>query len=165
MQDAVATAHPVTMAVRVLRQHGVLFEPLLYTWELRGGTRTSSRELGVPEHAVIKTLIFEDDRKQPLCVLMHGDREVSAKTLARLLQKKSVAPCTPEVADRHSGYQVGGTSPFGLKRAMPIYVEKSVLELPRVYINGGARGFLVAIEPKVIEQVLGATPVEVAIER
>jgi Cys-tRNA(Pro) deacylase len=157
--------YPVTAAVRVLRQHGVAFEPLLYTYEARGGTRVSSRELGVPEHAVIKTLIFEDERKQPLCVLMHGDREVSAKNLARQLDKKSVGPCAPEVADRHSGYQVGGTSPFGLKRALPVYVERSILELSRIYINGGARGFLVALEPRVLENVLHAVPVDVAIER
>lgn len=160
-----STSYPVTAAVRVLRQHGVTFEPRLYAYEPRGGTRVSSRELGVPEHAVIKTLIFEDEHKQPLCVLMHGDREVSAKNLARLLGKKSVTPCAPEAADRHSGYQVGGTSPFGLKRKMPIYVERSVLGLPRIYINGGARGFLVAIEPRVLERVLAAVPVDVAIAR
>jgi len=157
--------HPVTMAVRVLRQHAVSFEPCLYDWEPRGGTRVSARELGVSEHEVVKTLIFEDERKQPLCVLMHGDREVSAKNLARQLSKKSVAPCLPEVADRHSGYQVGGTSPFGLKRAMPIYVERSILAIPRIYINGGARGFLVAIDPGALVSVLRATPVDVAIER
>jgi Cys-tRNA(Pro) deacylase len=151
------------MAVRVLRQHGVTFTPHLYAWEPRGGTRASSEQLGVDEHAVIKTLIFEDERKQPLCILMHGDREVSAKNLARALGKKSVGPCTPEVADRHSGYQVGGTSPFGLKRAMPIYVERSILELSRIYINGGARGFLVSISPVDLERVLKPTGVSVAI--
>lgn len=156
--------YPVTMAVRVLRQHTVPFEPHLYTWEPRGGTRVSARELGVSEHEVVKTLIFEDEKKQPLCVLMHGDREVSSKNLARQLSKKSVAPCAPEVADRHSGYQVGGTSPFGLKRPMPIYVERSILELPRIYINGGARGFLVALEPGVLVSVLRASAVDVAIE-
>lgn len=160
-----APCYPVTMAIRALRQHGVVFEPMLYDYEPRGGTRVSARELGVDEHAVIKTLIFEDERKQPLCILMHGDREVSGKNLARVLGKKSVAPCAPDVADRHSGYQVGGTSPFGLKRAMPVYVERSVLDLPRIYVNGGARGFLVAIEPRVLTLVLKATPVEVAIER
>jgi Cys-tRNA(Pro) deacylase len=157
--------HPVTMAVRVLRQHAVSFEPCLYAWEPRGGTRVSARELGVSEHDVVKTLIFEDEKKQPFCVLMHGDREVSAKNLARQLSKKSVAPCLPEVADRHSGYQVGGTSPFGLKRAMPIYVERSILAIPRIYINGGARGFLVAIDPGALVSVLRATAVDVAIER
>ena len=157
--------HPVTMAVRVLRLHAVSFVPCLYAWEPRGGTRVSARELGVSEHDVVKTLIFEDENKQPLCVLMHGDREVSAKNLARQLSRKSVAPCLPEVADRHSGYQVGGTSPFGLKRAMPIYVERSILAIPRIYINGGARGFLVAIDPGALVSVLRATAVDVAIER
>ena len=158
-----ATDHPVTMAVRVLRQHGVQFEPHLYAWEPRGGTRASAEQLRVDEHLVIKTLIFEDERKQPLCILMHGDKEVSAKNLARTLQKKSVGPCAPEVADRHSGYQVGGTSPFGLKRSMPVYVERSILALARVYINGGARGFLVALAPSDLTRVLKPTPVDVAI--
>lgn len=159
-----AKSYPVTMAIRVLRQQGVAFEPLLYDYEPRGGTRASARALGVPEHAVVKTLIFEDEDKHPLCVLMHGDREVSEKNLARQLGKKKVAPCAPEVANRHSGYQVGGTSPFGVKRAMPVYVESSVLGLDRIYINGGARGFLVAIEPSALTRVLGATPVDVAID-
>jgi Cys-tRNA(Pro) deacylase len=151
------------MAVRVLRQHDVAFEPHLYAWEPRGGTRASAEHLRVDEHLVIKTLIFEDERKQPLCILMHGDKEVSAKNLARTLGKKSVGPCSPEVADRHSGYQVGGTSPFGLKRPMPVYVERSVLDLPRIYINGGARGFLVAIAPSDLVRVLKPTPVDVGI--
>lgn len=125
--------------------------------------RASAQHLGVDEHLVIKTLIFEDERKQPLCILMHGDKEVSAKNLARALGTKSVGPCVPEVADRHSGYQVGGTSPFGLKRAMPVYVERSILELSRLYINGGARGFLVAIAPSDLVRVLKPTPVDVAI--
>jgi Cys-tRNA(Pro) deacylase len=151
------------MAIRVLRQHQVSFEPHLYTWEARGGTRASAEHLNVDEHVVIKTLIFEDEKKQPLCVLMHGDKEVSAKNLARTLSKKSVAPCIPDVADRHSGYQVGGTSPFGLKRAMPVYVEASILELPRVYINGGARGFLVSLAPADLARVLKPTAVDVAV--
>lgn len=158
-----AVNYPVTNAVRVLRQQGVRFEPRLYTYEPRGGTRVSARELGVPEHQVVKTLIFEDEQKKPLCILMHGDREVSAKNLARQLDKKSVAPCSPEVADRHSGYQVGGTSPFGLRRPMPVYVERGILALERIYINGGARGFLVEIEPRVLTDVLGAQPVDVAL--
>jgi Cys-tRNA(Pro) deacylase len=156
--------HPVTMAVRALRAAKVEFEPHVYAWEPRGGTRASSEALGVDEHAVVKTLIFEDDRKQPLCILMHGDREVSAKQLARELGARSVAPCSPEVADRHSGYQVGGTSPFGLKRAMPIYMQRSIAELPRIYINGGARGFLVAIDPREAVRVLAPTLVDVARE-
>jgi Cys-tRNA(Pro) deacylase len=157
-----ATDYPVTMAVRVLRQHKVEFTPHLYAWEPRGGTRASAGHLGVDEHIVIKTLIFEDDAKKPLCILMHGDREVSAKNLARQLGCKSVAPCAPEVADRHSGYQVGGTSPFGLKRAMPVYCEKSIRALPLIYINGGARGFLVGINPADLERVLKPAWVEVA---
>jgi Cys-tRNA(Pro) deacylase len=151
------------MAVRALRQHQVPFEAHLYAWEPRGGTRASAEHLGVDEHLVIKTLIFEDERKQPLCILMHGDKEVSAKNLARALNKKSVGPCAPEVADRHSGYQVGGTSPFGLKRAMPVYVERSILALSRIYINGGARGFLVSMSPADLARVLSPTPVDVAI--
>jgi Cys-tRNA(Pro) deacylase len=150
------------MAIRALRQHQVTFVPHLYDWEPRGGTRASSEALGVDEHAVIKTLIFEDDRRQPLCVLMHGDREVSAKNLARHLGAKSVAPCSPEVADRHSGYQVGGTSPFGLRRAMPVFMERTIAELPAIYINGGARGFLVELAPAELVRVLAPTPVDVA---
>lgn len=154
--------YPVTMAVRVLRRHGVAFVPHLYDWEPHGGTSASSRALGVEEYAVVKTLIFEDDRKKPLCILMHGDREVSAKNLARTIGVKSVAPCRPDVADRHSGYQVGGTSPFGLKRTMPIYAERSVLALPKLYVNGGARGFLVEISGADLERVLAPQTVDVA---
>lgn len=158
-----ATDYPVTMAIRVLRQHRVNFTPHLYAWEPRGGTRASAEHLGVDEHLVVKTLIFETETKQPLCVLMHGDREVSAKNLARQLGHKSVTPCAPEVADRHSGYQVGGTSPFGLKRRMPVYCEKSIVDLPLIYINGGARGFLVGIAPADLNRVLEPRLVEVAI--
>lgn len=152
--------HPVTMAIRALRAGNVPFVPHLYPWEPRGGTAASAEALGVDEHAVIKTLIFEDDRKQPLCILMHGDREVSTKNLARAIGTKSVAPCTPEVADRHSGYQVGGTSPFGLRRQMPVYLQRTIAELPLIYINGGARGFLVAIDPKDLVRVLAPTLVD-----
>jgi Cys-tRNA(Pro) deacylase len=155
--------HPVTMAIRALRAGGVAFEPFLYTWETHGGTRASAEALGVEEHAVIKTLIFEDHAKRPLCVLMHGDREVSAKQLARLVGAKAVGPCAPHVADRHSGYQVGGTSPFGLRNPMPVYMERSILDLPRIYINGGARGFLVAIDPREARRLLSPTLVDVAI--
>jgi Cys-tRNA(Pro) deacylase len=155
--------HPVTMAIRALRAAKVAFEPHLYPWQPHGGTRASSEALGVDEHAVIKTLIMEDDRKQPLCVLMHGDREVSTKQLARTIGAKTVAPCSPEVADRHSGYQVGGTSPFGLRRAVPIYMQRTILDLPTIYINGGARGFLIAIDPKQAERVLAPTLVDVAV--
>jgi len=156
--------YPVTMAIRALRAGKVEFEPHLYPWQPHGGTKASSEALGVDEHAVVKTLIFEDDRKQPLCILMHGDREVSAKQLARVIGARTVAPCAPEVADRHSGYQVGGTSPFGLKRAMPIYIERTILDLPRIYINGGARGFLVSLDPKEAARVLSPTSVDVARE-
>jgi len=151
------------MAVRALRAAGVGFVPHLYPWQAHGGTHASSVALGVPEHLVIKTLIFETETGAPLCILMHGDREVSVKQLARAIGTKSVAPCTPEVADRHSGYQVGGTSPFGLRRAMPIYMQATILALPRIYINGGARGFLVELDPRDAERVLAPTQVEVAI--
>ena len=158
-----ATDYPVTLAIRALRQHNVNFTPHLYVWEPRGGTRASAEHLGVDEHLVVKTLIFEDEAKRPLCILMHGDREVSAKNLARQLGHKSVAPCAPLVADRHSGYQVGGTSPFGLKRSMPICCEKTIADLPRIYVNGGARGFLVGIDPRDLVRVLAPRSVEVAI--
>jgi Cys-tRNA(Pro) deacylase len=157
-----ATDYPVTLAIRTLRQHKVEFTAHLYKWEPRGGTQASARHLGVDEHQVVKTLIFEDELKRPLCILMHGDREVSAKNLARQLNHKSVAPCSPEVADRHSGYQVGGTSPFGLRRAMTIACEKSITDLPLIYINGGARGFLVGIKPADLVRVLAPRLVEVA---
>lgn len=150
------------MAIRALRAAAISFEPHLYAWEPRGGTAASSSALGVDEHIVIKTLIFEDDHKQPLCVLMHGDREVSAKNLARAIGTKTVAPCSPETADRHSGYQVGGTSPFGLKRQMPIYMQQTIAELPKIYINGGARGFLVAIDPRDAVRVLQPMLVDIA---
>ena len=151
------------MAVRALRAAGIEFAPHVYPWQPGGGTAASAEHLGVAEHAVVKTLIFEDDRREPLCILMHGDREVSTKNLARAIGVKTTAPCSPEVADRYSGYQVGGTSPFGLRRAMPIYMERTILELPRIYINGGARGFLVAIDPAEAERVLAPTLVDVAV--
>ena len=155
--------HPVTMAIRTLRAADVVFTPHLYDWEPHGGTRASAEALGVDEHAVVKTLIFEDEARQPLCILMHGDREVSAKNLARAIGCKAVAPCAPAVADRHSGYQVGGTSPFGLRRTMPIYMQRTVLDLPTIYINGGARGFLVAIAPREAQRVLAPVLVDVAV--
>jgi Cys-tRNA(Pro) deacylase len=156
-----AAKHPITMAVRALRAANVAFEPHLCAWVPHGGTRASAEAFGVDEHIVIKTLIFEDERKQPLCVLMHGDREVSAKNLARAIGTKSVAPCAPEVADRHSGYQVGGTSPFGLRKPMPVYMQRTILELPSIFINGGARGFLVAIDPREVQRVLSPALVDV----
>jgi Cys-tRNA(Pro) deacylase len=150
------------MAVRVLRQHEVPFVPRLYKWLPHGGARASSEALGLELHAVIKTLIFEDEHKRPLCILMHGDREVSAKNLARQTGRKTAAPCAPAIADKHSGYQVGGTSPFGLKRAMPIYAERSIVALPSIAINGGARGFLVELAPADLVRVLSPTLVDVA---
>lgn len=151
------------MAIRALRAAEVAFVPHLYPWQPHGGTRASSEALGVPEHEVIKTLIFENERRDPLCILMHGDREVSVKNLARAIGTKTVGPCTPEVADRHSGYQVGGTSPFGLRRAMPIYMQQTIVALPRIYINGGARGFLVEIDPRDAQRVLAPTLVDAAV--
>jgi Cys-tRNA(Pro) deacylase len=153
----------VTAAVRALREHGVAFTHHVYVYEERGGTAVSARELGLPEHAIIKTLVMEDDAKRPLVVLMHGDREVSTKALARTLGVKSVSICAPQVADRHSGYQVGGTSPFGTRRAMPTYMERSIGALPRLYVNGGRRGYLVGMAPGELIRVLRPTPVDVAI--
>lgn len=154
---------PVTPAVRFLRQHQVQYTDHPYDYEEHGGTAVSSRELGVDEHAVIKTLVMEDDQRQPLIVLMHGDREVSTRQLARELGKRSVQPCTPEVAQKHSGYLVGGTSPFGTHKKLPVYVEASVLDLPRIYINGGKRGYLVGMDPKEVVRLLEAVPVHVAV--
>jgi Cys-tRNA(Pro) deacylase len=159
----VAPKHPVTMAIRALRAAKVELIPHLYDWEPHGGTAASAAALGVDEHAVIKTLIFEDDARRPLCILMHGDREVSAKNLARQIGAKQVGPCSPEVADKHSGYQIGGTSPFGLRRAMSIYLERTIAALPRLYINGGARGFLIDLAPADLVRVLAPTAVDVAI--
>jgi Cys-tRNA(Pro) deacylase len=155
--------YPKTNAIRCLLDHGIAFEVCPYRYEERGGTRVSSRELGVDEHVVVKTLIMETDAKEPLIVLMHGDCEVSTRQLARFLNVKSVNPCDPKIAQRHSGYLVGGTSPFGTKRRMPVYCEASILDLDRIYINGGARGLLVRIDPKDIPKALDITPVQVAI--
>jgi Cys-tRNA(Pro) deacylase len=153
----------MTPAVRVLQQAGVEFTGHPYTYVEHGGTSTFSGESGVDEHVVIKTLVMEDDTRKPLVVLMHGDREVSTKELARVLGVKAVRPCTPETAERHSGYMVGGTSPFGLRKPMPIFIEESILALPRIYINGGKRGFLVGLDPKELVRVLKPIPVRVAI--
>jgi Cys-tRNA(Pro) deacylase len=153
---------PTTAAVRALRAAGVEYTPHLYDYVPRGGTAASAAALGVDEHAVVKTLVFRDDRGAPLIVLMHGDREVSAKALARHLGVRAVVPCEPDEALRHSGYQVGGTSPFGLRKPIPIYVEQSILALPRVFVNGGKRGFLVALAPAAFVSVLGASPVDAA---
>ena len=153
---------PATPAIRQLRQHKVDFTPRCYRYEEKGGTAVSARELGVPEHRVIKTLVMEDDNREPLIVLMHGDCEVSTKTLARTLGVKQVAPCRPDVAERHSGYQVGGTSPFGTRKTMPVYVEASILELETILINGGRRGMLLELAPAALIEVLAARPVTVA---
>ncbi|MBJ6752524.1 Cys-tRNA(Pro) deacylase [Geomonas anaerohicana] len=154
---------PVTAAIRVLRQAGVTFGEHPYHYEEKGGTAVSARELGVDEHSVIKTLIMEDDTRAPLVVLMHGDLQVSTKELARAIGVKSVAPCTPDTANRHSGYMVGGTSPFGTRKQMPVYIEESILALPLIYINGGSRGFLVSLPPSELQRVLKPIPVKVGI--
>ena len=152
-----------TPATQMLRRAGVAFTEHPYDYVDHGGTAESARQLGVEEHAVIKTLVMQDEKAQPLIVLMHGDRQVSTKNLARDIGVKSVQPCAHEVAQRHSGYLIGGTSPFGLRKALPVWVEASVLALPRICINGGRRGFLVGIEPQVLVQLLGARPVHCAL--
>lgn len=154
---------PSTNATRLLKAAEVPFTEHLYRYEDKGGTAVSARELGVPEHAVIKTLVFEDDAKRPFLILMHGDREVSVKELARQIGARSVQPCRPEIADKHSGYQVGGTSPFGMKKAMPLYAEATIFDLERIWINGGAKGFLVGLDPSVLKTLLKAEPVRVAL--
>ena len=155
---------PVTAAVRVLRAAGVVYTEHPYDYEEKGGTAVSARELGVDEHCVVKTLVMEDDRKRPLLVLMHGDRQVSTKELARAIGAKGVAPCSPETAGRHSGYVVGGTSPFGTRQPMPVYMEETILGLPKVYINGGRRGFLVGMSPGDVARILSPVLVRVGIE-
>ena len=154
---------PVTAAVRALRAAKVSFTDHLYVYEEKGGTAVSSRELGVDEHAVVKTLVMEDEAKNPLVVLMHGDRQVSTKELARVLGVKTIAPCTPDTAQKHTGYLVGGTSPFGTRRRMPVCLEETILDLPRIYINGGKRGYLVGIDPREVAKLLNPTLVRVAI--
>ncbi len=156
---------PVTAAVRVLREHDVVLHPHIYDYEARGGTRHSAACLGVDEHLVIKTLIMEDEHAHPMVVLMHGDHEVSTKALARLLGVKSVRPCEAAVADRHSGYQVGGTSPFGTRRVMPVYMQASIAALPILYINGGKRGFLISMAPAELIRVLSPVPIDAAVPR
>jgi Cys-tRNA(Pro) deacylase len=154
-----ATATP---AVHFLRKHGVPFREHEYRYEDHGGTRVSARELGVDEHTVIKTLVMEDEHRNPVIVLMHGDREVSTKQLARQAGCKSMAPCDPAVAQKHTGYMVGGTSPFGTRKPLPVYMERSITALERVFVNGGRRGFLVSLTPREIVRVLGAVLVDVA---
>jgi Cys-tRNA(Pro) deacylase len=152
-----------TPATAFLRKHAVDFSEHPYAYEEHGGTAVSARALGVPEHDVVKTLVMQDEAARPLIVLMHGDCKVSTKNLARAIGCKSVEPCKPEVAQRHSGYLVGGTSPFGTRKAMPVYVEESILGLDKIYINGGRRGYLVGIAPRILIDVLGAKPVQCAL--
>ncbi len=152
-----------TPATQVLRAAGVVFSEHVYDYVEHGGTAESARALGWPEHAVVKTLVMQNERAEPLIVLMHGDKQVSTKNLARSIGAKSVEPCKPEVALRHSGYQVGGTSPFGLRKPLPVYVEASVLDLPTLLINGGRRGYLLGLAPAVLVALLGAKPVQCAI--
>lgn len=150
-------------ATQLLRRAGVAFSEHPYDYVDHGGTAESARQLGVPEHEVVKTLVMQDDRGQALIVLMHGDCQVSTKQLARAIGVKAVEPCKPEVAQRHSGYLVGGTSPLGTRRVMPVYVEASVLELPRILVNGGRRGYLIGIAPAVLTTLLQAVPVRCAL--
>lgn len=155
---------PETPATKFLRQHRIAHSNHLYDYEEHGGTRVSSRELNVNEHAVIKTLVMEDEAAKPLIVLMHGDCKVSTKELARQIGRKKIEPCKPEVANRHTGFLVGGTSPFGTKKQMPVCIEKTILDLPLIYINGGRRGFLVGVHPHDLMQALSPTVVEVALK-
>jgi Cys-tRNA(Pro) deacylase len=152
-----------TPATQWLRTQGVVFEEHVYDYVEHGGTAESAAQLGVPEHEVVKTLVMQDEAARPLVVLMHGDRQVSTKNLARAIGAKAVEPCKPEVAQRHSGYQVGGTSPFGFRKQVPVYVQETILSLPRILINGGRRGYLVGIDPRVLTDVLLARPVQCAI--
>jgi Cys-tRNA(Pro) deacylase len=153
-----------TPATKVLDEHGVRYTEHAYRYVEHGGTAVSSESLGVPEHEVVKTLVMEDEERAPLIVLMHGDCKVSTKELARQAGRKRIAPCRPEVAQRHTGYQVGGTSPFGMRKALPVYVERSILELPQIYINGGRRGFLVRLAAAELSRILRAVPVSVALK-
>ncbi|MGZ3238988.1 MAG: Cys-tRNA(Pro) deacylase [Burkholderiaceae bacterium] len=153
-----------TPATQFLRKNGIPFSEHPYEYEEHGGTTVSARELNVDEHHVVKTLIMQDDAAKPMVILMHGDRKVSTKNLARQIGCKAVEPCKPDVAQRHSGYMVGGTSPFGTKKAMPIYVEQSILALDKIYINGGRRGYLVGLDPKMIANVLPVKAVNCALE-
>jgi Cys-tRNA(Pro) deacylase len=153
-----------TPATQFLRKHGIVFSEHPYPYEEHGGTKVSARELGVDEHCVVKTLVMQDEAAKPMLVLMHGDCKVSTKNLARQIGCKSIEPCKPEVANRHSGFLIGGTSPFGTRKAMPVYVEAGILALPKIYINGGRRGFLVGIDPAVIAAILPGKPVHCALE-
>lgn len=156
--------HPITAAIRALRDKNIKFEPHVFEYVEKGGTNHSAEVLGVDEHAVVKTLIFETSEKKPLIVLMHGDRQVSTKELARILKVKTVAPVAPEKAHKLTGYLVGGTSPFGVKTPMPVYAERTIFELEKIYINGGKRGFLIALNPRILREVLRIEEVEVGIK-
>jgi Cys-tRNA(Pro) deacylase len=153
----------MTPATAFLKAKEVPFTQHTYDYVEHGGTEVPAKSLGVPEHQIVKTLVMEDEAKKPLVVLMHGDRKVSTKNLARQAGRKSVEPCAPEVAQRHTGYQVGGTSPFGMRKPLPVFVERSVLELPEIYINGGRRGLLVRIRSADMARVLSVSPVDVAL--
>ena len=155
---------PVTPATRLLKQAKIDYTPHLYNYEDRGGTKVSARELSVDEHAVIKTLVMEDEQKNPMIILMHGDMEVSTKELARTIGVKTVTPCNPDTAFKHTGYQVGGTSPFGTRKTMPVYMEKTIGALEKIYINGGKRGFLVGLAPQVVVDLLKPALVEIGIK-
>ncbi|MFL6215331.1 MAG: Cys-tRNA(Pro) deacylase [Blastocatellia bacterium] len=155
--------YPVTPAVRALRDRAVSFEPHLYEYQEHGGTARSAAELGVDEHAIVKTLVMETDKREPLIILMHGDCEVSTKELARAIGAKTVAPCKPDVAQKHTGYMIGGTSPFGTRKSLPVYAERTIFDLPTIYINGGKRGFLVSLDPQALRALLPVTEVAVAI--
>jgi Cys-tRNA(Pro) deacylase len=160
-----ATRVSETPAVALLRAHGIEFTEHTYEYKEHGGAQHGAEMLGLDPYTVVKTLIMQDDRRSPLVVLMHGNRNVSTKNLARQVGVKSIEPCAPEVANRHSGYLVGGTSPFATRRRMPVYVERTILALPRICINGGRRGYLLGIDPAVCVQLLGAQPVDCALER
>ena len=155
--------YPITPAIRFLREKKIAFVPFLYRYEEHGGTHQYAVECKVPDHDVIKTLVFETDQKKPLLILMHGDREVSAKQMARIIGVKQITPCDANTAQRHTGYQFGGTSPFGTRRQLPVYAEKTIFDLQKIYINGGKRGFIIEILPHDLRSVLDITEVEAAI--
>lgn len=154
---------PSTPAILALKKNGVNFTLHMYQYEEKGGTKVSAAKLGIDEHCVIKTLVMEDENGHPLIVLMHGDKEVSTKSLARIIRVKSVTPCQPEIAQKHTGYKVGGTSPFGTRKALPLYMEQSICDLPFIYINAGTRGLLAQMPPAELLRVLKPTPVSAAI--
>jgi len=159
----IETKPPMTQAIRDLKEKGAAFTIHSYAYEEHGGTTVAARELGADEHAVVKTLVFETDAREPLLVLMHGDKEVSAKALARFLGVKEVRPCSPDAANRHTGYMVGGISPFGTRKRLKVYMQSSIADLPVIYINAGKRGLLAEISPAVVTRILAAIPVEIAI--